>query len=147
MKSGGIFIVLAVAATIWTGADDIHVDDCEQIGIAHGASCYFVNTAVMTWQNHEDHAQSLSIDCEMPGDPCIPLHFHLASILDPTENSFVQSLLTGASWIGLNDIVEQATYVWPDAGRTSHSPCIEPPCVCLETFHPTQKGVRSRRVR
>jgi hypothetical protein len=62
--------------------------------------CYMVFTTARTWAN-------AAADCEsLDGDA------HLATILDAGESAFVTNLLIDRSWIGLNDIDQEGTFVW-----------------------------------
>jgi hypothetical protein len=62
--------------------------------------CYMVFTTRRTWA-------TAAADCEaLAGDA------HLVTILDAGEAAFVTNLLTERSWIGLNDIDVENTFVW-----------------------------------
>jgi len=89
MKIFATFCALAAAASISTSANAIADGPCAGFGdTEYAGNCYVANTDLNTWQDHESFAATI--------DPS----FRLTSIHNGAENTFVNSLIVGNSFIG-----------------------------------------------
>ncbi|KAL4617320.1 macrophage mannose receptor 1-like [Arapaima gigas] len=85
-----------------TAAPDSH---CDTGYLLFGDSCYhFENEMVKNWHDAETY--------------CTNQNGHLASIHSEEEISFLSAHMTRSSWVGLNDIQTEGTYVWSDGTPT-----------------------------
>jgi hypothetical protein len=85
--------------------------------------CYYLNTTNQTWAD----AQTL---CKARG-----ASWNLSTVGDGTEQSFVESLLEGDAWLGLNANASAGSYVWADGNASTYrhwyktQPDKDGPCV------------------
>ncbi|XP_062410864.1 macrophage mannose receptor 1-like [Sardina pilchardus] len=81
-----------------TSAPDSH---CDQGYLLYGDNCYhFESDDVKAWNDAEQY--------------CVGQGGHLASVHNQEQMSFIMAHMARTSWVGLNDIQTENTYVWTD---------------------------------
>ena len=80
---------------------------CE--AISSGGTCYSYSTSTgINWA-----------DARLQ---CVTRGYDLATISSSEENTLVQNITTGTDcWIGLNDIVNEGTFLWPDGSSPTYT--------------------------
>ncbi len=70
--------------------------------------CYrFNNQSLLSWQQASSR--------------CVSEGGYLASIASLDENSYIQSIISSAAWIGLNDIASDTVWVWSNGEPTNYT--------------------------
>ncbi|XP_067232917.1 C-type mannose receptor 2-like [Chanodichthys erythropterus] len=89
-----------------TSAPDSH---CDEGYLLFGEHCYhFESESVKTWQDAESY--------------CVAQNGHLVSIHDQETISFLTAHMSRSSWVGLNDIDREGTFVWTDGTQADFLP-------------------------
>ena len=76
----------------------------------YGGHTYVLAPSQMTWPDAESYAQSLG--------------GHLVTINDAAENEWIRQTFTaawGSTWIGLNDVTTEGTFVWTSGEAVSYT--------------------------
>ncbi|KAL2099694.1 hypothetical protein ACEWY4_004088 [Coilia grayii] len=94
-------------AKMWDCGQIYTESHCDQGYLLYGDFCYhFEADEVKNWNDAEDY-------CKGQGG-------HLASFHGPEDVGFISAHMLTSSWVGLNDIANEGTYVWSDGSNVNY---------------------------
>merc|ERR1712181_202908 len=77
------------------------------MGTLNGTTCFYVSSDIATFNDSITACEALGAD--------------LATITDSSEDDLITSLMPDDTWIGLNDIDVDETFVWQDGSSASYT--------------------------